>query len=55
MSAGTGTLGDVTDDDVVITLSINRTMEKMVSEVGYPALRLLGALAVIWIASGASS
>jgi len=55
MSAGTGTLGDVTDDDVVSPLNINRTMEKMVSEVGYPVLRLLAALAVIWIASGASS
>ena len=46
---------DPSDDDAATMLDIDRTVKKMLATVGYPALRLLLALAVVWIASGVSS
>ena len=43
------------DDDAVTMLDIDRTVKKMLATVGYPALRLVLALAVVWISSGVSS
>jgi len=52
-------LVDSTDDDDAVAgvgvLDMPHTMEKMLISVGYPALRLVLALAVVWIASSASS
>lgn len=43
------------DDDAVVVLDMNHTIEKMLISVGYPILRLVLALGVVWIASSASS
>jgi len=45
-----------TDDDAVPgVLDVNLAVENLLTTFGYPALRLLVALAVVWIASGVSS
>ena len=50
----TSNLVDPPDDDAVSILDMDRTM-KLLATVGYPALRLLLALLVVWIASSVSS
>ena len=47
-------LVDPPDDDAVGILDIDRTM-KLLASIGYPALRLLLALVVVWISSSVSS
>lgn len=45
-----------TDDDAVRgVLDVNVAVENMLITFGYPALRLLIAFAVVWIASGVCS
>lgn len=47
-------MADVDDDDAVPARVLG-TMESVMSNYGYPALRLVIALGVVWFASGASS
>ena len=43
------------DDDAVGGLDMSPSVERLLTTVGYPILRLLVALAVVWMASGVSA
>jgi hypothetical protein len=44
-----------TDDDSVMSMSVHDTMEHVITTFGYPAIRLVIALLVVWMASGVSA
>ena len=51
---GSTTAAD-SDDDAVGGLDMSTSVEHLLTTVGYPILRLLVALMVVWMASGVSS